>query len=108
MRTPREIAEDWQIIKSVYKETRDETPKETIDMLLTMIPLEDAKETFAVITKIKKHDGRIYGKNREIMEAYPTSLECCEWSNSNPVCKAGLDDIHTTHINQLITELLKR
>lgn len=30
-----------------------------------------------------------------------------EWRSGNPIIYAGLDNIHTAHINQLITELRK-
>ena len=68
---------------------------------------EKTKEVFATVAAIKKHDGRIYGKNREYMNSIPVDSEIVEWRSGNPVVYAGLDDIHTTHINQLITELRK-
>jgi hypothetical protein len=37
----------------------------------------------------------------------PTDPTASEWGQNNALIYAGLDDIHTTHINQLITELRK-
>lgn len=69
--------------------------------------LKKTKEVFATVAAIKKHDGRIYGKNREYMNSIPVDSKNVEWRIGNPVIYAGLDDIHTTHIDQLITELRK-
>lgn len=41
------------------------------------------------------------------MNSIPVDSKIAEWRSGNPVIYAGLDDIHTAHINQLITELRK-
>lgn len=41
------------------------------------------------------------------MNSIHVDPEIIEWRYGNPVVYAGLDDIHTTYINQLITELRK-
>lgn len=69
--------------------------------------MNTAKEVFAVVSKIKQHDGRIYGRNREAMNAIPVNEDCVACDTDNPMFYAGLDHIHTAHINQIITELLK-
>lgn len=68
---------------------------------------EQAIETFAVIAAIKIHDGRIYGANRDWMNSVSYNPEAAVRSRENPVIYAGLDDIHTAHINQIITALRK-
>ena len=67
--------------------------------------IKKTEEVFATIAAIKKYDGRIYGKNRDYMNSIPVDSQIVEWRSGNPVIYAGLDDIHTAHINQLITEL---
>lgn len=67
--------------------------------------MENTKEVFATVAAIKMHDGRIYRKNREYMNSVPVDPQITEWRSGNPVIYAVLDDIHTAHINQMITEL---
>ena len=105
---PEQVAETWKLIVCVFLKTRETAPANTIrEILKTGADPADLYETFAVVTQIKKHDGRIYGENRKAMEAITVDPECLVWERPNPVMKAGLDDIHPTHINQLITALRK-
>lgn len=39
------------------------------------------------------------------MDNIPINPESIEWNHKNPMIYAGLDDIHTTHIDQMITKL---
>ena len=41
------------------------------------------------------------------MNAIPVNEDCVACDTDNPMFYAGLDHIHTAHINQIITELLK-
>lgn len=103
----KEIANAWREIVQIYNETRELTPKTTVCEIIRSFGVKQTKEIFATISAIKKHDGRIYGENREYMNGIPVDKEAIEWRRGNPVIGAGLDDIHTAHINQLITELRK-
>lgn len=105
MMTAKECAEAWKKVVSIYNATREETPKSTINGIIEVLGEKKTEEVFATVAAIKKHDGRIYGKNREYMNSIPVDPEIVEWRSGNPVIYAGLDDIHTSHINQLITEL---
>ena len=108
MFTPKECAEAWKIVVKYYKETADaNNPKVTIQKVVDELGLAKAKEVFAVVSRIKHYDGRIYGRNREYMESIPINYDCVVWNSDNPVIYSGLDDIHTAHINQLIGELKK-
>ena len=107
MMTPEECATMWKAIVNTFEETRDQGPAYTVKILLERWELPKVKETFAVVAKIKKHDGRIYGRNREEMNRTQTNPIADTWDRENPMIRAGLDKIHTTHINQMITELLK-
>ena len=102
-----EIASTWKEIVQIYNETREQTPETTMCDIIHRFGVKQTEEVFATVAAIKEHDGRIYGKNREYMNSIPVDSEIVEWRSGNPVIYAGLDDIHTTHINQLITELRK-
>lgn len=107
MMNANEIASIWKEVVRIYNKTREQTPEITINEIVTKFGKRQTEEVFATVSAIKKHDGRIYGKNREYMNSIPVDSEIVEWRSGNPVIYAGLDDIHTAHINQLITELRK-
>ncbi len=107
MMTPKECADAWKTVVKIYKETRDETPTITMQEIIKELGQKHTKEVFATVAAIKKYDGRIYGRNREIMNATEYNYESSAWERGNPMIYAGLDDIHTEHINQLITELIE-
>ena len=67
---------------------------------------EKTYTVFATVSKLKEHDGRIYGKNRQVMNETPFIPEAIEWKTGNPMKYAGIDDIHTTHINRMISALI--
>lgn len=103
----REIANAWKNIVNIYDESRTSSPRETLQKIISKYGLEQTKEVFATITVIKKHDGRICGKNRKYMDSIiicPENIVIC---SDNPILYAGLDNIHTAHIDQLISELRK-
>lgn len=103
--TPKECAKAWKEVLRIYDETRETTPRTTMDKIVESLGIEKTKEVFATVAAIKKHDGRIYGDNRKYMDSISINPECVERKFGNPMIYAGLDDIHTAHINQLITEL---
>lgn len=106
MLTPKECANAWKTVVRCYREGKKENnPRLTTNHIVEKLGMDVTKETFAAIAAIKKHDGRIYGKNREYMDAIPVDPECLVWDHSNPMLAAGLDEIHTTHVDNLITEL---
>ena len=107
MMNPTECAKAWQAVINIYNNTRDTSPEITMKHILDVFGIKKTKEIFATIATIKEHDGRIYGANREYMKSVPVNPESVERVHGNPMLNAGLDDIHTTHINQLITELRK-
>lgn len=106
--TPKECAEAWKTVVTIYDETiKENNPKITMDKILDTIGLDSAMEVFATVSAIKKHDGRIYGHNRTVMNAIEINPESTIWSHENPMTFSNLDHIHTAHINNLITELIK-
>lgn len=106
--TPEKIATCWCRIVEIYtKSFEKNSPKYTMGEILKEIGLDQAKETFAAVAAIKKSDGRIYGYNRDVMNSIPVDPRCLEWNRSNPLLKTEkLDEIHTAHINNLITVLV--
>lgn len=108
MMNAKEIANIWREVVRIYNNTREiNLPEKTMSEIIYKFGLDKTKEVFATVAAIKKHDGRIYRKNREYMNSVHVNPENVEWRRENPVIYAGLDDIHTTHIDQLITELRK-
>lgn len=97
----------WKEVVRIYKETRETSPKTTMDKIIEHLGIDNTKEVFATIAAIKKHDGRIYGANREYMNSIPVNSLSIRYNSDNPVLYAGLDEIHTVHIDQLIIELRK-
>lgn len=107
MMNANEIATAWKEIVRIYNNTREINPPATMCEIIHKFGVKQTEEVFATVAAIKKHDGRIYGKNREYMDSITVDSENVEWKRGNPIRYAGLDDIHTAHINQLITELRK-
>lgn len=101
----REIANAWKNIVNIYDESKTCSPKVTMQKIISKYGLSQTEEVFATIAAIKKHDGRIYGENRKYMDRIVTCSENTKICSDNPILYAGLDDIHTAHIDQLITEL---
>ncbi len=112
MRTPKELKDLWLKVREIFHASFDagEIPSQTMDKIVDAIGLDAAVEVFAAVAQIKKHDGRIYGKNREWTDSIPVNPDALTWAYGaiNEFCSAGLDDIHTAHVNQLITELRKK
>lgn len=105
--TREECAKAWKTVVECYHRTCYESPIVTANLIVKEIGYPNAKEVFATIAKIKKYDGRIYGSNRDWTETVLTNPDSLIWESNNPLLYAGLDEIHTAHINQIITELRK-
>ncbi len=103
----REVcASIWKTVITCYQKTIEiNNPAITMAEIVNTIGLDNTKEIFATVSKIKEHDGRIYGANREYMNSIAINPDNVVWESSNPLIYAGLDEIHTAHINNLITEL---
>lgn len=102
----KEIKDCWKEIVKIYKETiKQDNPKITMDTIYQRLDKAKVNETFATIAAIKSTDGRISPRNREKLKVIPIDPDNVIWDCSNPVIYAGVDDIHTSHINNLITEL---
>lgn len=105
----KKCAEVWGFICETFKNKKEkETPKETMDKILAEYDYNTVVEVFATVSSFKKHDGRIYGKNRDWMDSIAVNPLSAERDHCNPMFSGKLDYIHTTHINQLITELRNR
>ena len=106
--TPKECSIIWREIVLIFQNRKDnETPKEIMENIVQTFGIEKTEEVFATAASIKANDGRIYGENRTYMNSIPVNPDAARWERENYMIHAGLDDIHPTHINQLITELRK-
>ena len=104
--TKEELRGAWLRVNEIYAETRERNrPGVTAERIVEELGLPAAVQAFAAVAKLKKHDGRIYGKNREAMEAVETAPGADAWEGGNPLLRARLDDIHPSHINDIITSL---
>ena len=98
----------WIRICGIYDQTREKKPSETMRSILKEMDYQDVLETFAAITKLKDHDGRISGYNKKAMEQVDTNPACIKIGPGNPLLDSGwIDYIHPTHIDQLIDALLR-
>lgn len=106
MMEPKQCAEAWKTVCCIYESTINENnPEVTMNKIIETLGFDVTKETFATVSAIKKHDDRIYGSNREYMDSIPVNPDSIKHEYGNPMIYAGLDDIHTSHINNLITKL---
>lgn len=105
--TAEELKEKWLVIRECYDETRGSNPAETLKVILGKIGEDACLQTFATVAEIKKNDGRISPANRTFLRPYFLNEKAAEWEAGNPLIRAELDHIHTTHIDQLISELTK-
>jgi hypothetical protein len=104
----KRCADIWKKVVEIYHENFQDGYEVTVERLVKKYGLKDVLLVFSTVAKIKEHDGRIYGRNREFMQATPYVPEAVEWTHPNPMMRAGIDEIHTSHINQMIGELRKR
>ncbi len=104
-----DCANAWRKVCQIYDETREiNRPKITSERIVEELGLEAALETFATIAKIKERDGRISNRNREYLRVITVYRGSIERDHSNPLFDTGLlDHIHTSHIDNLITELIR-
>lgn len=109
MMSPKECASAWTEVCRIYDETREiNRPDKTIDKILETLGMDKTLEVFATVAAIKKHDGRIYGGNKEFVNSIPVNLDSVRWEHGNPMASSYMDHIHTAHINNLISELRRR
>lgn len=108
MISTKEMDAVWADIVKAYRDTMLLTPRDTVDRILKERDYDVVVETFSAVTRLKKGDGRICRRNRAWMESIPVMPECYDWidpANHRTYRLHGLDDIHTAHIDQLISEL---
>ena len=101
----KKCAEAWKTVLAIYKSTRGADPETTMQEIVRRLGIKNTKEVFATVAAIKKRDGRIYGENRKFTDSIPINSESVLWEHGNPMMRVDLDEIHTSHINQLITAL---
>ncbi len=104
----KECNEKWQQLIKIFRETQAEGPAQTAKKLEEEIGLADTLTVLATVSYIKKHDGRIYGKEREAMNAHEIAEGADGELREVFFYMKNLDEIHTTHLHQIIREVLYR
>lgn len=101
--TPKQVQDNWSTIVFIYFDDRNHSssPEITANRIVSEIGLQESLETFSVVCALKKHDGRIYGNNRNTMNQISFDPNCMNYRFQQ------MDDIHSTHINQILTYLIK-
>lgn len=104
-------AESWLKIVGHFKDNTSKEgrffnrPDYTLIEIIDDIGYDEALRTFSAVAQLKKHDVRIWGKNREFTDSVSVPPELLMWDHANRLCSVHLDDIHTAHIDELITRL---
>lgn len=89
-----------------YKQTRDETPKDTIDYLVNLVGLENAKICIAeCINSVGDWDKRLYDEVRKWRSNVPKATSHIGLESYGVYDMSSW--IHTTHLNQLGQEIMK-
>lgn len=108
MMNTNDLASAWEIVIHEYEKTIEQNnPEITVKNIVQILGVNRTKEIFATIAAIKKHDGRISGRNRKIFENISVNPEALIWNWENPLLRVDLDRIHTARIDNMITELRK-
>ena len=96
-----------EIVIYAYKHTKEETPAETVDFIVNLVGLDNAKICIAeCINSVGDWDKRLYDEVREWAKNVPLALSrtCLE---SHQIYDMS-SWIHTTHLNQIGQEIMKR
>ena len=106
MLNSRECAEAWMQVNKIYDETISyNNPKITMTEIIAVLGKPVTTEVFATVAEIKKYDGRITPMNRKRLVGTEINPENAKWERGNRMLYADIDHIHTSHINNLLTEL---
>lgn len=104
----KELISGWNTIKEAYDATRAENnPETTAKEILGHMSYEEFYCVMNAFVHIKKGDGRLSNRNRSMLCAHDKYRDFFEWDRENPFIRAGLDHIHTAHIDNLISAVLK-
>ena len=106
--TANMLIDGWHAICSAYDDTREQNnPEITAKEILSKMSYEEAYSVLNAVAHIKGHDGRISNRNRSLLAAHDAYKDYFVWEAENPFIRAGLDHIHTAHIDNIISEILR-
>lgn len=89
-------------ILRIYDETRDTTPKNTVEKIVASMGTVKAGEAMAAMIKDCSWDGRISRENREYWQKVKS------WNKeSDDLGVAGINRLHRAHLDQIAEELRK-
>lgn len=106
------LQQNWEKFIAAYKETIEYgpygmtgDPRKTIACAAGKgIGTQELREVLAVIAKIKPHDGRFSDSNRNWLYA-GLDFDAGDWYMEYGYYMGHLDDIHTTHLDNLTSTL---
>lgn len=96
-----QIADNWRKVVEIKRTSEGHRPDLDARIIVDTLGLDATLQTFACVIQIKKNDGRIYGKVKEYFSNIEVDKSAAVWDRENPVIRAGLDDIHPAHIQQI-------
>lgn len=98
-------ADAWKTIRQIHKEC--DTPSECAERILAELGDQTSLEVLSAVVQLKPSDGRIHPHRRKFLYTISVNPDAVLWDHSNPLVYAGLDDIHTTHLDRVITYILR-
>lgn len=106
------LKQSWETLITAYKETVECSsygmtgdPRKTIACAAGKgVGTQELREVLAVIAKIKPHDGRFSASNRNWLYA-GLDFDAGDWYMEYGYYMGHLDDIHTTHLDNLASTL---
>ncbi len=103
------IIETWDVLCKGHELSRkhEKGPAETVKYVIKKRGKRHVLNCLYAYIKIRPSEGRISRDNRDyLLRSGYADNNLAEW-NENPVIRMGLDNIHPTHIDQIISELRK-
>ena len=102
------LSKTWHTLIRAYKDTVEYTshgatgdPRKTIDKAMEEgATFDDLRQALAVIAHIKEHDGRFSRSNRQWLYE-SLDFDAGDWYIEYGRFMGGVDDIHTTHLDNL-------
>lgn len=106
------LARTWKGLVRAYKDTVEYTPhgvtgdpRKTIARAMAEgATFDDLRQALGVIAHIKEHDGRFSRSNRQWLYE-GVDFDADDWYLEYGRVMGGVDDIHTTHLDNLVTHM---
>lgn len=108
--TCEELRNAWQTFVSIYQNERQhsDNPSSAVAyQCMEQMGRKQVLELLATVSKLKAKDGRISSENRAYLSKIPTNPEAVHVTAGNRFVyvNPNLDTIHTSYLDQIITEI---